>query len=133
MDEHPNAQKLRDGYEAFARADLEALRAFLAEDIVWHFPGTSPMAGEYKGHEAVFGFFMRVFEETGGTFKVEVRDVLANDIHGIAIVHVSGERNGASLDQDQVHLAHINAEGRATEFWNMPQDVRAVDAFWNAG
>jgi ketosteroid isomerase-like protein len=132
MEEHTNTARLRNGYSAFANADLEALREFLAEDIVWHFPGSSPMAGDYRGHEEVFAFFMNVFEQTGGTFKVELRDVIANDQHGVAMVHVTGERNGATIDSDQVHVAHLNGEGRVTEFWNMPEDVRAVDAFWNA-
>jgi uncharacterized protein len=127
---HPNATRMKAGYDAFARADLEALREFLAEDIVWHFPGSSPMAGDYRGHEEVFSFFMKVFEQTGGSFTLEVRDVLANDIHGVAIVHVTGERDGKTLDSDQVHVGHINAEGRVTEFWNMPENVRAVDEFW---
>jgi ketosteroid isomerase-like protein len=131
MDEHPNTAKMRAGYDAFTHADLEALKEFLAEDIVWHFPGSSPMSGDYRGHEEVFGFFMKVFEQTGGTFTVEVRDVMANDVHGMGIVHVTGERDGKTIDSAQVHIAHVNAEGRVTEFWNMPEDVRALDAFWS--
>ncbi|MGH2805862.1 MAG: nuclear transport factor 2 family protein [Actinomycetota bacterium] len=130
-EEHPNTAKVRAGYDAFARADLEALREFLAEDIVWHFPGSSPMAGDYRGHEEVFGFFMNVFEQTGGTFTVEVRDVMANDAHGVAVVHVSGERDGKTIASNQVHVAHVSADGRVTEFWNMPEDVRALDEFWS--
>lgn len=130
-DHHPNTLKVRSGYDAFARADLEALRSFLSEDIVWHFPGSSPMAGEYRGHEQVFGFFMKVFEETGGTFTLDVKDVIANDVHGVAVVHVTGERDGKTLDSDQVHVAHLSADGRVTEFWNMPADLRALDAFWS--
>jgi len=52
---HPNARLL----EAFTQAqrrfytgedDTAALRGLLADDIAWHVPGRSAIAGDYHGH-----------------------------------------------------------------------------------
>jgi ketosteroid isomerase-like protein len=34
--------------EIYAGGDLRRSRELLAEDIVWHVPGTSPIAGDYR-------------------------------------------------------------------------------------
>jgi len=45
---HPNEQRFRDGYAAFQRGDLDALRNdFFTEDIVWHSPGRDPLSGDF--------------------------------------------------------------------------------------
>src|SRR5687768_16400100 len=44
-----NAKRIREGYDAFNRADVAALVDLFAEDFVWHFPGASKLAGEHLG------------------------------------------------------------------------------------
>jgi len=39
----------------YAGGDHAAAAEMLAEDVVWHVPGTSPIAGDYRGREAVSG------------------------------------------------------------------------------
>jgi uncharacterized protein len=46
---HPNENLVREGVAAFQRGDLDALREkYFAEDIRWHLPGRSPLAGDYE-------------------------------------------------------------------------------------
>ncbi|HEY8741023.1 MAG TPA: nuclear transport factor 2 family protein [Candidatus Dormibacteraeota bacterium] len=123
-------QKLREGYEAFGRGDLEAIRGQFNPDIVWHIGGQSPMSGDYKGIDAVFEFFGRIFTETGGTLKNDVHDILANDTHGIVLLTQSAERNGKKLSMNFVQVVHRDAELRVTESWFLPLDANAVDEFW---
>ena len=33
------------------------LGELLADDVVWHVPGTRPIAGDYRGPDAVLGYF----------------------------------------------------------------------------
>ena len=61
-----NAELIRRGYDAFARADLPAVFEMLDTEITWHVPGTSPLSGDYKGHGEVGGFFARTMELSGG-------------------------------------------------------------------
>jgi ketosteroid isomerase-like protein len=125
------AERFRQGYENFGKGDLEAIRADFAPDIVWHAGGHNSLTGDYKGIDEVFTLFGRIFEETGGTFKNEVHDILANDTHGIALVKTSGTRNGKTFEDNTVHVVHYNAEGLVTESWIIPQDAAEVDDFWS--
>jgi ketosteroid isomerase-like protein len=127
---HPNEDLLRKGYEAFAQGDLATLSDLLADDIVWHVPGSSPLAGEYRGKQEVFGFFGKIAELSGGNFRLEIHDVLANDKHGVALVKASGNRQGRTLNDNAVHVWDIEG-GTPTGFWSYPGDQQAVDAFWS--
>jgi ketosteroid isomerase-like protein len=44
---HPNEELARRGYDAFARGDMDTLRELFDPEIVWHFPGRSPLAGDH--------------------------------------------------------------------------------------
>ena len=127
---HPNEELLRKGYEAFGSGDTQTLDQVLSDDIVWHVPGRSPIAGDYKGKEQVLQFFGQIVQMTGGAFKNEIHDLLANDEHGVVLVTATGDREGKRLDARQVHVFHIQ-DGRATEFWNHTDDLYAFDEFWS--
>jgi ketosteroid isomerase-like protein len=43
--------------EMYAGGDSGPLEELLADDVVWHVPGTSPIAGDYRGRQAVIGYF----------------------------------------------------------------------------
>jgi ketosteroid isomerase-like protein len=68
------------------------MRAFLAEDILWHVGGKHPLSGDYRGVEAVLDYYAKVREQTGGTLTLEAVDILANDDHGGVFMRVRGER-----------------------------------------
>lgn len=127
---HPNEELARRGLEAFRTKDMATLNELFADDIVWHTPGRSPMAGDKKGKEAVFEFFQKTAEMTGGTFNVEIHAVMADDDHAVSLLRVSGQRDGKSLDMPVVQVLHIK-EGKATEVWTHPLDLYAVDEFWS--
>lgn len=121
---------LRKGYEAFATGDLDTIRGLFDENIVWHIGGRSPLAGDYKGIDEVFGFFAKLVEIGGGTFKVELHDVLSNGTHTVALATNTGERDGKRLNDNNVAVYHVS-NGKVTEAWFHPGDAYAVDEFWS--
>lgn len=127
---HPNEDRLREGFAAFQRGDLETVKGFFADDIIWHVPGKSPLSGDYKGVEEVLSFFAKTMEQTGGTFKIDVHDILANDEHGTALVTTMGQREGKTLNARGVQVIHLK-DGKVTESWLHPEDTYAVDEFWS--
>jgi uncharacterized protein len=129
MSEHPNADLLRRGYTAFQNGDLDTVRSLFASDIVWHVPGASHLAGDYRGVDDTIALFVRQFEESGGTFQVELHDVVANDEHAVALAKFSASKGGASMAENYVHVAHI-AGGKLTESWIVGDNQAKVDAFW---
>ena len=98
MTEHPNAGLTRQGYEAFAKGDLTALSRLIAADATWHVSDTGPLSGDYHGRDEIFGFFGRLAEQTGGTFRLDVHDVLANDEHAVVLSTLSASRANKSVE-----------------------------------
>ena len=129
MAEHPNVELLRKGYNAYSTGDMDVLTELFADDILWHIAGRSALSGDYKGRDAVFGFFGKLMELTGGTAKLEVHDLLANDEHGIAILTGTASRGGKSFSGQDVHIFHIK-NGQVVEFWDSPLDQYAADEFY---
>jgi uncharacterized protein len=124
--EHANAAVLRRLLEAFASGDVELEGAVLTEDVVWHAPGTHRFSGRFEGREAVLRR-LDAMQEAGITARFDVHDVVANDEHVIALVHLHLEvQDGRRYDQPQVQVAHVR-DGRIAEYWTMNQDQAVLD------
>lgn len=129
MSEHPNATRVRQGFERFIAGDPAGLVALFAPDAVWHVPGTSAMAGAHRGLEAIVAFLRRTAELTGGTYRVQPLWVVADDDHAVAVYRAQGERDGRTLDIEQALLIEV-VDGRWVDIRAQPLDQAAFDAFW---
>lgn len=90
-------QLVRRGYDAFNSGDVATLMELFAADVVQHVPGDGPMAGTYKGPEAVLGYYGRIAEMTGGTFRAHLVDVHGDGLgHVMALHQTRAERNGVT-------------------------------------
>ncbi|MCW2575954.1 MAG: uncharacterized protein JWR28_833 [Modestobacter sp.] len=127
MSEHPHVTLLRGAYEAFGKGDLAALDDVFAEDIRWHEPGRNQLSGTYEGRTAVYEMFGRLMEITEGSFRIEVRAVLADDDHGTAVVNITARRGENSFSVTNVHVSRF-AGDRVAEFWETSGDQYATDA-----
>ena len=127
---HPNEELLRKGYDAFSKGDMDTIRELFADDIVWHSPGKNPLSGDFHGVDEVLQTFGKVFELTGGTFRLEIHDIVANDEHAVVLVRARAERDGRQLDDASVQVWHIK-DGKATEQWLYPGDTYATDEFFS--
>jgi ketosteroid isomerase-like protein len=99
---HPNARLLEAFYQAQAAFyagdnDTATLRGLLADDIVWHVPGRSPIAGHYHGHDEVVGYFAARRAHAKATFRVQPRAILANDQQAVQLANGRMERDGQLL------------------------------------
>jgi ketosteroid isomerase-like protein len=130
VDEHPNAARVREGFEAFNRGDPDAMRPFLAEDVLWHVGGDHPLSGDYRGRDAALGYVAKVVELTGGTLRGEPHDILVNDRHAGIFMHITGERDGRSLDVVLAQALRFDEDGRWAEYWALADEQDRVDAFW---
>jgi ketosteroid isomerase-like protein len=129
--EHPNAARVRALFEAFRARDVDAIRGAIAETAVWHFPGRAGrLAGAHVGHAGIFAFFARVGELTGGSFHLELEDVLANDQRAVALFRGRGRREGRELDNPTCLVIRLEA-GRAVEVREFVWDLFEVDRFWS--
>jgi ketosteroid isomerase-like protein len=130
MNEHPNARLIRRGHESFARGDVEALREFMADDVVWHEPGRSILGGDYKGPDGVLDLLHKLQDRSHGTFKVEIVDLLANPERAIAIQEESARRGDRELDMASAVEFEIH-QGKITEVTVYHADTYHFDEFWS--
>jgi hypothetical protein len=126
-----NAELVRNGYDAFARGDVEAVLALFADDILWHVPGRGPLSRDYRGPAEVLGFFGAFMKLSNGTFHIYVDDILAKDETVVALVTESAQRGGRSWSSPQVHVWTVE-NGRITRFWQYQGDQQTEDEFWAA-
>lgn len=129
MADHPNAELFRRGYTAFQTGDLDALRELFAPDLKWHTPGNGRYSGTRNGVDDTVAMFLQQFEESGGTFKVEVHDILANDEHAVALGTASAQKDGRSISSNYTHVVHLR-DGKVAESWIFDENPQAVDDFW---
>ncbi|MGH3536800.1 MAG: nuclear transport factor 2 family protein [Pseudonocardiaceae bacterium] len=118
MEEKSDPQEIAfvgSAYEAFAKGDVETVMSLLTDDIEYYVSGRSPVSGTYKGKDEVLGLFGKMMELSGGTFQVEVQDILANDKHGVALTIKRGQRASKTLESRSVHVWDIR-DGKCTRF-----------------
>lgn len=130
MAEHPNGSLIRRGYEAFTKGDVLTLAELFAADTVWHQPGSNPLSGDHQGRDAVLAFLGNLAGLSGGTYKVELHDLLANDDHVVALSRETASRQGKRLDSLSVQVYHVK-QGKIVESWSFVQDDPAYDEFWS--
>jgi uncharacterized protein len=115
--------------EAFQHRQGLALRDCFHDDAVWHVPGGGVMAGTYRGRTEIFRFLARLPTLTGGTYRSRVIDVLASDERAAGLYRAMGEREGRTIDIDQLLLFTIR-NGVVTEVLALPSDPVAFERFW---
>jgi ketosteroid isomerase-like protein len=124
-----NDALVRRVFDAFAQKRGFALRDVFADDATWTVPGSGSMAGTFQGRDEIFAFLGRLPKETGGTYSSTLIDVLASDDRAAALYRARGERNGQTLDLDQVLLFRIE-DGLVREVLALPSDPATFDTFW---
>jgi ketosteroid isomerase-like protein len=77
MTEEADQSVIRRTHRDVESGDRDLLGVVMTHDVVWHEPGRSSLAGDNKGPEAVIGFLGQLKARSGGTFKIEVLDVLS--------------------------------------------------------
>lgn len=117
--------------EMYAGGELGPLIELLAEDVVWHVPGTSPIAGDYHGREAVLEYFRRRRELAGGEIQI-AKEGEAH--HSEALVQLADGRAALGGEQVVWRTAGVYrvAAGTIAEAWLVPLDSERFDRAWSA-
>jgi uncharacterized protein len=122
--EHPNAQLVRQGMDAFNRGDMEAYAALIADDVVWHQIGAPTLNSKQELYEAMPG------GEVDWQITTTVHDVVANDEHAVALVEANATRaDGRTLTYRTAEIMHIR-DGKLTERWAFAEDTQEIADFF---
>src|SRR3954453_20936620 len=126
MSAQENAKQVRLGYEAFNRGDITALTDIIAEDVVWHLPGRGPLAGDYQGRDAAFGYFGRLGELSGGTIHANLQSLLA-DGDTVVVRQVNTATRGDRNFAEDAFLVFEMREGRVVDAREYHYDLYGMD------
>jgi uncharacterized protein (TIGR02246 family) len=126
-----NEDLVRQGYKAFAEGDLETLRSLFTPDAVHVATGSNPVSGEYRGVDAILGYYGKLFELSDGTFAAELQSVRSEGDDTVVATHRDkGQRGDKTLDQDE-DLTFTISDGKFTHLVERHSDQAAYDAFWS--
>ena len=130
---HPNLDLIDAFFAAYAKRDLAGLRAVLAENATWTFPGQHPLSGTKAGPDAIVAFFDTMSQIMGSSNpQIEKLVVGANDQYVVECQHVRTSRaDGPNLDQ-QLCVLWSFAGGKITAGRHLAADHAALDAFYTA-
>jgi ketosteroid isomerase-like protein len=133
-DQHPSARLIRLFHERqnrfYAGGEQAPVGAMLTDDVTWHVPGHSPIAGDYRGPDEVLRHFARRRESSAATFRIDVRGVLADDERAVILAAGEVESCGETLRWGTVSIFRI-ADGRIAECWVLPHDQQSFDEIWS--
>jgi uncharacterized protein len=113
--------------EMYAGGDLAPVAELLADDIVWHVPGTSPIAGDHRGRDAVIEYFRRRRELAGGAMEIVKHD----EMHDDEVVVQLADGRAPGLGEWRTAGVYRVAGGRIVEAWLVPLDLAHFDAVWS--
>lgn len=122
---HPNAELVRQAYEAFQKQDLDTLKGLVSPDVRWHEAGNPETI---QGAEAV----QQRFGLGGLDADIDIHDILANDDHVVSLIRARMRKpDGDEVSYPVVEVVHVEG-GMITERWAfldaVPADVGAFFA-----
>jgi hypothetical protein len=111
-------------------ASADSLREVLASEVVWHVPGTSPIAGEHRGVDAVLSYMETRRRITDSTFRVTVHGTAMIAGRVVQLAGGSALREGREVSWETVGVFRV-VEGRIAECWLVPFDQALFDEIWS--
>lgn len=129
MSEHENVELMRACYDAYARQDVDAIVALHHPDVTYHVAGTHPLSGDKVGIDAVLTYMLEVTRISGGRGGFDVENVAADGNLAFSRTVGTAYCGDRPFARPIVHVVRFDA-GRLVEFWDLPFDQHAEDAFW---
>jgi len=128
----PRIELVRQIYEAFARADLDAVLAVTDAAVEIYQTAEIPYGGVYTGHQGLTEFAVNLFGivDASGNITEEIFEA------GEQVVQRGRARgtvraNGAAYDVSEVHIWTVSEGGKVTRaefFIDTPAFLAAVNA-----
>jgi ketosteroid isomerase-like protein len=120
---------VQKGYAAFNAGDMETLATLMSHDVQQHVPGSSKLAGAYKGIDAVFSYYGKLAEETGGTFRAHLVETHSDAGGHVTAVHQTvATRNGVTrVSRGSILFTFLG--DKVTDLLELRADNEGDDAF----
>jgi uncharacterized protein len=126
-------QTVESIYAAFARQDIDAILAHLAEDVAWEYayaPGVVPWLLPRRGRAGVLGFFQAL-----GALRIErfaLNAILTDAERAVALLDLEAvvTSTGRRIsERDEPHVWHFDGQGKVARFRHASDTLQHLLAF----
>jgi hypothetical protein len=129
-----NKQVVRQAYENFKNADMEAMKGLLSEDVEWQLPEieNAPFAGKRSGREQVMQFF-QTLADTQDSLQFEPEEFIAEGEKVVSLGHYTWrvKATGREYGGDWAHVFTIR-DGKIAGFHEYMDTAAATTAHQKA-
>jgi ketosteroid isomerase-like protein len=126
---HPHVLLLEKLYADFNQGQFQKVLDACADSITFQVPGKSKLAGKYTKANFVSGLVTQLGELSGGSFQLEVHDILASDVHAAVLGMEKITRDGKTIEYRLVQVWRFE-NGKPVAWYQYPRDLYQYDAAW---
>lgn len=120
--------------EMYAGGSIHSVAELLAEDIVWHVPGSSPIAGDHRGIAQVADYFKLRRRLANATMRMRPGEVMSAGDAVAQFVAGEAELDGEEVSWRTIGVYRVDVElQRILEVWLVPLELDLFDRLWSPG
>jgi ketosteroid isomerase-like protein len=116
----------------YAGGSTERVAELLTDDIVWHVPGSSPIAGDHRGRQGVVEYFRTRRRIAESSMRLHPGEMLTDGDLVVQRVDGAAVLGGESVDWRTVGV-YRTEEGLIAEVWLVPIELQKFDRVWGSG
>jgi ketosteroid isomerase-like protein len=123
-----NADRIKQGYEAFGRGDLDAAVESFAEDIRWENPESDvlPQSGVFEGKDRVKQMFADFVGEWE-SFEIVPDEFIEGGDNVVVLSHGTAKGSGGEVKLPWAHIWRMR-DGQAVEVLALTDTALAAQA-----
>jgi ketosteroid isomerase-like protein len=127
---HPHITTLEKAYSSLAKGDVQGFLAVCSDSVTFQIQGKSAIAGKFTPANLEKEFFGKMKELSSGSFKMELHDVLASDLHATVLMTCRLTRGGKEHEYRTVHVWRWDGD-KPLAGYEYPRDLYQFDAIWS--
>jgi len=102
-------EHVKAAYGALASGDLEKIKQYWAEEMVWQVPGHNRLSGWYFGRDQFLAFMGQVGQLSGNSFNMEniAGDVIVTGEYSADLTRNRGNRANQADKTMDIEVVHV--------------------------
>jgi ketosteroid isomerase-like protein len=124
------SEAIRKFYDHFTRGEYDAAFESCDPKATFQISGQSKLAGKFDRGNFAQDYAAHLRELSGGTFQLEIHDILGSDRHVVALGTVKLQRDGKPAEYRTAHVWRCE-NGRPVAGYEYFRDQYQVDRIWS--
>ncbi len=117
--------------EMYGGGLVDPVAELLSGEIIWHVPGTSPIAGDHRGVPQVIDYFQCRLRLADASMRMRAGQVISDGDTVAQFVEGSAVLNGHNVTWKTMGIYRVDLEQRRIrEVWLVPLELERFDQIW---